>query len=271
MLYERQINRMLEQQLYDRAIKILDNFHEESESIIKGIVYRQDWLGNKIYHLFKQGSNITFALLSNSEKSKFQNERYVTELIYIGALGRIIRDIYVNIIYLKTNKFSVKDMKLCWDFQILCQKINAIKYTVTENDLTELDSLEVQKRELELEIAKINFSTKGELLNGKAEKMLSLKELAEIKGFNKDKFHNEFVYFSQFVHSTAFANSFLTEQGIDFRLVAATYHKIVAYFVGIVTESIELLCPNYPQLDELTKTYKEIIDKRWNTSTMPIV
>jgi hypothetical protein len=254
---------MPEEHVYEQAINILDNFHEESEKIIKGINSRKNWREQTVFNLFRQGSHIMFALLSNSEKSKFQNPTYVVELIYIGALGRIIRDIYVNIIYLKSNKFSEESMKLCWDFQIVCQKLNTIKYAIRKEDSADLNSLEIQKSELEIEINKLRFSTKGQLLEGKAEKLLSLQELADLKGFHKDKFHNEFVYFSQFVHSTAFANNFVTEQGINFGLIAATYHKIVAYFVGVVAESIELLCPEHSQLSELQKSYEDIIHSQW--------
>jgi len=259
------VEAMEELEIYNRAIGILDSFHEESEKIIKEIKRPQTWRELTIYNLFRQGSHITFVLLSNSERSKFLNPTYVTELILIGTLGRIVRDIYVNIIYLKTYQFSEEQMKMCWDFQTLCQKINAIKFeSVKEADEARIDA-ETKKEELKAQIDQITFSTKSDLFRGKTEKLLNLVELAQIKEFDKGKFHNEFVYFSQFAHSTAFANSFIEENGINLALVAITYDKIVAYYVGVVYESLELLFPNHHQLSELQILYKDIVHKRWNS------
>lgn len=255
---------MPEQEIYNRTIEILDSFHEESEKVIKEIPRPKNWRGLTIYNLFRQSSHIIFTLLSNSEKSKFQNPTYVIELILIGTLGRIVRDIYVNIIYLKTEQFSEEQMKMCWDFQIISQKINAIKFQSGKEADEAKNALEAERDELKAQINLITFSTKSDMLRGKSERLLGLAELAQVKGFHKEKFHNEFIYFSQFAHSTAFANSFIEENGINLALIALTYDKIVAYFVGVVTESLESLYPNHRQFNELKVMYKDIIDKRWN-------
>lgn len=260
---------MTEQRLYDRAIGILDNFYSESIEILKDISDQNTWKENAILTLFRQASHILFALLSNTEKSKYLNSTYVTELIYIGSLGRIIRDIYVKIIYLKTDRFPDEIMKLCWDYQVLCQKINATKFELTEEFKDEIAGLKKEKDNIKDQLENYEFSTKGQVLQGREEKLLSLQEIANFKGFDKERFENEFVFFSQFSHSTAFANNFITKQGVPFSLIAATYHKIVAYYVGVVTESIALFLPNHEHIEILKEQYNKIIKIQWtnNTST----
>lgn len=258
---------MTEQRIYNRAIEILDNFYEESAKILKDIPEQITWKDNAILTLFRQSSHILFALLSNTEKSKYLNSYYVTELIYIGSLGRIIRDIYVKIIYIKTNSFPDEIMKLCWDYQVICQKINVTKFQLTEEFKDEIENLKKEKDNFKDQLEKYHFSTKGQVLQGKEEKLLSLQELANIKGFDKEKFENEFVFFSQFSHSTAFANNFITKKGVPFSLIAATYHKIVAYYVGIVTESIDLFLPNHEHIELLKKQYDKLINVQWTKNT----
>ncbi len=255
---------MTEQKIYDRAINILDNFLDESLKVIETIPPNNLWKEQLIYKLYKQSSHIAFALLSHTDKSKYQSEKYVSDIILIGALGRIIRDIYVNIIYLKTDKFSEKDMKTVWDFQVLYQKINLTHFEGIKDYTETLKQLEAERDSLKQQIDGITFSTKGQVLMGKDEKLLSLQDLADIKQFHKGKFHTEFAFFSQFSHSTAFANHFIKSNGIPLTIIAATYDRIVAYFVGIVAESIELLLPDHKDLEYLQKQYKDIIANRWN-------
>jgi hypothetical protein len=254
---------MTETKIYERAVTILDNFYGECLEIIKTIPQREQWKKQAIFTLFRQASNIIFALLSKTEKSKYLNSTYVTELIYIGTLGRIVRDIYVKIIYLRTTSFSDETMRLCWEFQIICQKLNVTKYELNGEFREEFEKLKRKKGQLEEELQKVMFLKKDKFCKEKKKKILSLQELATIKKFDKNKFETEFVFFSQFSHSTAFANSFITEQGVALSLIAATYHKIVAYYVGIVTESIDLFIPNHEQLEQLKIQYEEIIKVQW--------
>lgn len=255
---------MTEREIYDRAINILDNFLGESFRVIETIPPDSNWKEQLINKLFKQSSHLVFALLSHSDKSKYQSDTYVSDIILIGALGRIIRDIYVNIIYLKTDIYSEKDMRAVWDFQVLYQKLNLIQFEDVNNYTEQRKQLENERDSLQRQIEAIMFSTRGRVLDGKEEKLLSLKELAEIKQFHKGKFNSEFEFFSQFSHSTAFANHFTKSEGIPLNIIAATYDRIVAYFVGIVAESIDLLLPDHKDLPYLQKQYKDIIANRWN-------
>jgi hypothetical protein len=254
---------LTEQRIYERAVQILDDFYTESRDIIPTIMERTSWKEDAIFRLFKQSSHILFALLSNTQNSKFKNENYVVELIYIGSLGRIIRDIYLKIIYLRTNKFSDEEMKLCCDYQIICQKLNVTKFEAKGGFHDAIMQLEIEKDEVKRQLELISFSTKGQVFQGKEEKLLSLKELADLKNFDKDKFEGEFSFFSQFSHSTAFANNFITSRGVSLSIIAATYHKIVAYYVGTVTEAIDLFIPDHKQIVILKEQYKEIIRVQW--------
>ncbi len=155
-------------------------------------------------------------------------------------------------------------MKAAWNFQIIYQKLNLTRFEEMENYSENRKQLEEEKESLRRQLNALKFSTEGQVFCGKDEKLLSLQELAVIKKFHKEKFHSEFSFFSQFSHSTAFANHFIKSSGISLSLIAATYDRIVPYFVGIVTESIELLLPGHTELEYLQMRYKEIIANRWN-------
>lgn len=230
---------MNEQKFYKDAIKLLDDSFEQAENALDQELATTNWKERTIYFQFRQSTHILFALLSNSTDSKFKNPNHVIDIVLIGMLGRLIRDIYVNIIYLRTTVFSEENMKSCWEYQIVCQKLNAIKFENLESNDNRIIQLEIVKSSLKQKLKNIKFSTKGEVFKGKSEKLLSLQELSDIYGFNKDKFHNEFIYFSQFAHSSAFANSFVTDDGVYLGIIAATYDRILAYYTGILAEVFE--------------------------------
>ena len=255
---------MTENEFYKKSLEILENFLDESRSEIVSIKTPQIWKERLVYFQFNQSINICYALLSNSEGSKFQNDTYVIELSFIGTIGRLLRDIYVNIIYLKSSIFSESDMQLCWNYQIVAQKLNTIAYDFDTHFEAEISSLKSEKETLKSALKNIPTSTIGKILQGKEDKLLSITDLSSIKGFNVKKFQNEFGYFSQFAHNTAFANNYLTEKGVRLDIIAITYHRIVPYFVGIVYESLELLNPKHPQLLDLKVHYEQIITTRWN-------
>lgn len=248
------------QKIYSRAIGILDNFFEESNKGIETLQIENNWKSQTIYQLYKQSSHLMFCLLSNSEESKFRNDFYITEMILYGSLGRILRDIYVSIIYLKTEKYTEYEMQLCWNYQITLHKLNIIKYS---NDKLSIETFELQKLGLKNQLDLLNFNTKQKVFQGREEKLLTIDELAEIKEFDVTLFNDEFKYFSQFSHSTAFANSLTNNGSINLMVIADMYDRIVAYYIGIITESIETLTPNHHQISELNSHYKNIIKAKW--------
>jgi hypothetical protein len=256
---------MTAQKLYTRAIIILDDEFEQTTNLLNLEITMLTWREKMIYAQLKQSSHILFALLSNSEESKFQNSRYVSDIILFGTLGRIIRDIYVNIIYLKTSKHSIELMESCWNYQIAKQKLIALSFENIDRNQEAINKIEQEEQNLKSILIDVSFETKPQVLQGKSEKLLNLEELAEVKGFNKKRFHNEFVFFSQFAHSTAFANSFITEKGTYSGLIAAIYDRVVAYYTGIFVETMEIFNPTQEKIDDLKRIYyDEIIGKRWN-------
>jgi hypothetical protein len=255
---------MKEKEIYDRAVSILDNYLVESQTVLSIIENTNDWKKGLIHKLFRQSSHILYALLSNSENSTFQNSLIVKDPIVMGSLGRIIREIYVNIIYLKTNRFPEDQMKLCWDFQTVCQQLNVVEYEALEGVETQIEFLKNHKEKLLNGVKSIKCKTISQILQGKEEKLLSLEELAAEKGFHRNKFYREFQFFSQFSHSTAFANSFIIDGKVSITLIAGIYDRIVPYYVGIVTEALHSLLPDYEHLSYLQIKYKEIILNRWN-------
>lgn len=251
------------EELYQSSVKRLDNFYQETQiGLIEGGP-PNNWKGETIFNLLHQSTNILFVLLNHTEGSEYQSNPFITEQVLIGSLGRIFRDIYVNIIYLTTNKFSEDDMKTCWSYQIACQKLNITKY-LPEKDTNYRLNWKLDKENLEARLKELSFSTKSQVLQGKCERLLSISELAEIKGFNKDIFTNEFEYFSQFSHSTAFANSISKPGHGDKRVLAITYFKILIYYIGIVTEALKFITPNHTELFRLEAFYNEQIKKFWN-------
>jgi hypothetical protein len=253
------------QSIYSRNIGLLDNFLEESLKEVRSISSQQEWKKVIIHRLFSQATNVMFCLLSNSEESKFQNESYVTDAVLFGALARIVRDIYLNIVYLKTNALSDEQMKACWRYQVVRQKIKTIKHTGISAQ-PELLQLGTERTILEKILDTIPFCDnqhKKSVYNGRCERALNLAQIANIKGFDEDYFKSEFVFFSQFAHSTAYANNFQVDEGIPQGLVTAIYDKVIAYFIGIAVESIELLLPAHPQLQILLISYQEVIKNRW--------
>ncbi len=155
-------------------------------------------------------------------------------------------------------------MKACWDFQIICQQFKLVQFEKDEIFDEYRRKLEVEKDALYKKISQLESHSKKKVLDGKYEKLLTLQRLAEIKGFNKDKFENEFGFFSQFSHSTAYANSFIQPDGLRLNIVAIVYDKLLAYFIAIIVESLELLKPDHPDLASLKIAYNEIIKIRWN-------
>jgi hypothetical protein len=255
---------MTELEILKKNINLLDNFYETARNDLGQIQQQDSWLTQTILDFFKQSTHITFCLLSNSEGSKFRNENYVIDIVLIGTLGRLLRDIYLNIIYLKSTDFSTEDMKACWDFQIICQQFKLVQFEKDEIFDEYRRKLEVEKDALYKKISQLESHSKKKVLDGKYEKLLTLQRLAEIKGFNKDKFENEFGFFSQFSHSTAYANSFIQPDGLRLNIVAIVYDKLLAYFIAIIVESLELLKPDHPDLASLKIAYNEIIKIRWN-------
>lgn len=251
---------------YNRAVEILDHFYEESSKVYSEIDKPSNWKQLAIWKGFKQANNIMFCILSNTDISKHVKDIYVTDLIIIGSLGRIIRDLYVLIAYLKTNKYSESQMKLCWDYQVNDRKLVITKYTETGKYVDQIKHVLKYKEKLRKQIEQISFANKSSVLRGKDEKMLTSTELADELGFDNDKFYNEFIYFSQFSHATAFSNHLITDEGVDLAMFAHTYDIIVAYYVGLIYESVSLLKPSQEDLPILQEQYEEIIKKRWNVN-----
>lgn len=257
------------QNLYNKSIQVLDNFLAESfDNFSTPTPTTTSWKLQAVYKLAIQSNHIMFCLLSNSEWSKFISTRYVTEPVLVGALTRVIRDIYVQIIYLKTEVYSEDEMKWCWDYQVCNKKLKIIEFENQSEVKVEISIVKKQKDELFQKIGNLNFSTKGNVLRGKDEKMLSLQEIADLKGFHKEKFYNEFIFFSQFSHATAFANEMIIENSFDFNLLVAIYDKIVPYYVGLVYEALSLLKPTHSQLPEMLVQYQKIIEERWTVHTV---
>ncbi len=260
---------MTENEFYKSTIDILDNLLEES--IETELIANQDnWKEQNIYKQFKQAKHIMFCLLSNTEESKYQNKTdyYVTELILVGSLGRIIRDNYVNIAYLTSVKFSIEEMKLCWDYQIEFKKSTLFEFVNKVGYEEAFAKIEVRKSELKAKLDLLTFSTKGQVCKGNDGKLLSLQEIADEKNFNRDKFYKEFELFSQFVHTTPFANFLITPNGIDKGFLAAIYDKIIPYYVGIVAETFELLAPNHRRMEELRNHYSKFLVGRWQIKNL---
>jgi hypothetical protein len=72
------------QHYYDRAVHILDNFLTESLEIYKQTSIPSDWKHIAIWKALKQANHILFCLLSNTEGSKFLNEKYVLDTVIVG-------------------------------------------------------------------------------------------------------------------------------------------------------------------------------------------
>lgn len=255
---------MTEAEYYKSTIDILDNLLEvsiETELIENALGWRE----LNIYKQFKQAKHIIFCLLSNTEESKYQNQtdHYVTELILVGSLGRIVRDNYVNIAYLTSKKFSIEEMQICWDYQIELKRTTLFEFTDKTGFEDAFAKSEEKKTELKGKLDQLSFSFKDQVFCGKYEKLLSLKEIAIEKGFDKNKFYREFQFFSQFVHTTPFANNLTTLNGISKGFLANVYDKIVPYYMGIITETLELLIPNHKRLSEFQDHYIKFREGRW--------
>ena len=249
---------------YSESIKLLDNFLEETQEVLIPLSPEfKSWKERIIFNLLNQSSTNLYILLSNSDKSQFVKEKFGLDPVFIGAIGRILRDIYVNIIYLKSDIYSADQMQDCWNYQI---DFTRKKLTSLLGDTGDNRELEILDEKIQENLNKLNvltFETKGRVIQGLDEKLLSLNQLANLKNFDKHKFHTEFSYFSQFTHSTAFANNLITEKGIDFNVIADLYGRIVPYYVGIVTECLESFDPDHIQYQDLNNNYEKIISKRW--------
>jgi hypothetical protein len=253
-----------EKEIHESNIALLDSFHEQSRTEAELIPQQNDWIKENVLDLFKQSNNITFCLLSNTIESKFRNQEYVTDIVLFGSLGRILRDIYVKIIYLKSTDYSEIAMRACWDYQIVYHELKLIEFETSE-DLTQYKiDLMSTKEKLLSEIKNINFKKIDDVIKGKDEKLVTIDRLAEIKGFNKARFTNEFSFFSQFSHSTAYANSLNKPNGIKTGMLAIVYDKLIAYYIAIIVESLSILSPKHHQLDDLKMGYDSIINRKWN-------
>lgn len=255
---------MTETEYYKKSIDILDNLLEVSIET-HFVENTLDWRKLNIYKQFKQAKHIIFCLLSNTEGSKYQNQTglYVTELILVGSLGRIVTDNYVNIAYLTSKKFTIEEMQICWDYQIELKRSYLFEFINKSGFEDAFAKSEEKKIELRRKLDQLNFSTKGQVFQGNEGKLLSLKEIAEEKGFNKDKFEREFKFFSQFIHTTPFANNLITSNGVSLGFLAVVYDKIVPYYMGIVAETLELLAPNHIRLDEFRIHHTKFREGRW--------
>ena len=122
-----------------------------------------------------------------------------------------------------------------------------------------------KKDELNKQIEKLNINrkVKEKVLAGKEGKLLSVEQIATTKKFYTEKFRSDFDLLSQFVHVTPFASSLITTNGINLGLLSSIYDKIIPFYIGIITETLELLTPNHNRLEEFQNHYSKFRDGRW--------
>ena len=251
-------------EFYSEPIAILDSYLTEGRSKVIDLREGEEWKEENILKFYKQSLRILYCLLSNTDKSKFANNELVIDINLVGTLGRTLRDIYVKILYLKSNEYCSEHMQVCWEYQVALHKKKLLSLCDNEKEFEIPEKFEQDFNRLKLKINTLKFDTKGQVCDGKEEKMISKKKLAELNGINDKKFDQEYSYFSQFTHSSAFSNSLIIEDRISLGILAETYRRIVAYVVGITVETWEIFSPNHTQLDEARSQYNDLKKNHWN-------
>lgn len=253
---------------YNKLVKAIDNLYEINyKTYVNYKTLVNDWKYYYIHSIVIQSTNIVKSILRDIPGSKFTQMDCVNELTLIGSSTRLVRDLYITLIYLKYCDKPNEDMRICWEYQILHRHISTYNYSLDfAKEATEkvFLKLNAEKEQLRKIIDKMpNFSTKGALLIGKEEKMISSKELYEIKNFKSERLEKDFIYLSQFAHSTAFAMGVKRTEN-NLISVDIIIKKLFSYYLGITSESLDIFFPDYEETDKIRTEYLRNCLYRWN-------
>jgi hypothetical protein len=155
-------------------------------------------------------------------------------------------------------------IKKCWNYQDVYQRINFLTADHTHRSKTLTQYRKKRKRIGETLKNHINDSKlRKKIFDGMEHRLMWPAELVKFKGIDEKKFQAEYTFFSQFAHSTAFANSFIGVNGISADMYNYIYDRIVAYVITITSEALQELSPQHPQLNQLKQNSDKAILRNW--------
>lgn len=250
---------------YSLFVGILDQLLGFNREVYKVPIPCSNWRQESVAYFIKQSIQIMTCILKNTKGSNYENDEIVEEPIITGALGRIISDIYIKILYLNVSNKPDDQMKLCWEYQSNKSKISVteFEFQFAPEEVQEIRNRIQSKVDFQSgEIKKLKFKTKGEVLSGKNELMLQVEEIGELKGFNAKKFKSDYNYFSKFTHASAFSlNMAIVHKSIG--VLTPLLDKIVANYIGLTYEALVNLYPKHEHMDFIAEQYSKAIKKNW--------
>jgi hypothetical protein len=156
-------------------------------------------------------------------------------------------------------------MYKCWEFQRIQRLIkiseHEIKYDLSYSDI--INSLIKKEDELRSEIKSFpDFFTKDKVLDGMEEKMINHIGIATLINVDPKKIDADFIYLSQFSHSTSFATDIRIRKNTLLSLIPIL-DKLCFYFFGITYEVLEIHNPKFEHIQLIKDGYFKGLNEKW--------